>query len=122
LFKKMIRNEARQKRHRVVRNKIHGSAERPRLNVYRSLNHIYAQLIDDDAGVTLLAASTLDKEVRGEIEKGSNIDAAKAVGKVLARRALEKGIKNVVFDRGGYKYHGKVKALADAARETGLNF
>ncbi len=122
MFKKMIRNEARQKRHRVVRNKIHGSAERPRLNVYRSLNHIYAQLIDDDAGVTLLAASTLDKEVRGEIEKGSNIDAAKAVGKVLARRALEKGIKNVVFDRGGYKYHGKVKALADAARETGLNF
>ncbi|HOO11575.1 MAG TPA: 50S ribosomal protein L18 [Bacillota bacterium] len=122
MFKKMIRNEARQKRHRVVRNKIHGSAERPRLNVYRSLNHIYAQLIDDDAGVTLLAASTLDKEVKAEVEKSYNLDAAKVVGKVLARRALEKGIKNVVFDRGGYKYHGKVKALADAARETGLNF
>lgn len=122
MFKKMIRNEARQKRHRVVRNKIHGSAERPRLNVYRSLNHIYAQLIDDDAGVTLLAASTLDKEVKAETEKSYNLDAAKMVGKVIARRALEKGIKNVVFDRGGYKYHGKVKALADAARETGLNF
>ncbi|HQA47752.1 MAG TPA: 50S ribosomal protein L18 [Bacillota bacterium] len=122
MFKKMIRNEARQKRHRVVRNKIHGSAERPRLNVYRSLNHIYAQLIDDDAGVTLLAASTLDKEIRAEVEKSCNLDAAKVVGKVIARRALEKGIKDVVFDRGGYKYHGKVKALADAARETGLNF
>jgi large subunit ribosomal protein L18 len=122
LFKKMIRNEARQKRHRVVRNKIHGSAERPRLNVYRSLNHIYAQLIDDDAGVTLLAASTLDKEVKAEVGKSYNLDAAKVVGKVIARRALEKGIKNVVFDRGGYKYHGKIKALADAARETGLNF
>jgi large subunit ribosomal protein L18 len=118
----MIRNEARQKRHRVVRNKIHGSAERPRLNVYRSLNHIYAQLIDDDAGVTLLAASTLDKEVKAEVGKSYNLDAAKVVGKVIARRALEKGIKNVVFDRGGYKYHGKIKALADAARETGLNF
>ncbi|MGI6697895.1 MAG: 50S ribosomal protein L18 [Clostridia bacterium] len=122
MFKKMIRNEARQKRHRVVRNKIHGSAERPRLNVYRSLNHIYAQLIDDDAGVTLLAASTLDKEVKAEVGKSYNLDAAKVVGKVIARRALEKGIKNVVFDRGGYKYHGKIKALADAARETGLNF
>ena len=122
MFKKMIRNEARQKRHRVVRNKIHGSAERPRLNVYRSLNHIYAQLIDDDAGVTLLAASTLDKEVKAEVGKSYNLDAAKVVGKVIARRALEKGIKDVVFDRGGYKYHGKVKALADAARETGLNF
>ena len=116
----MVRNEARKKRHRVVRTKIHGSAERPRLNVYRSLNHIYAQLVDDDAGVTLLAVSTQDKEE--ETEKGYNLDAAKAVGKVVADRALQKGIKNIVFDRGGYKYHGRVKALADAARENGLNF
>lgn len=122
MFKKTVRNEARQKRHRVVRNKIHGSAERPRLNVYRSLNHIYAQVIDDDAGVTLLAASTLDKEVKEAVEKGYSVDAAKAVGKVVAERALAKGIKNIVFDRGGYKYHGRVKALADAARENGLNF
>jgi large subunit ribosomal protein L18 len=118
----MVRNEARKKRHRVVRNKIHGSAERPRLNVYRSLNHIYAQLVDDDAGVTLLAVSTQDKEVKETVEKGYNLDAAKAVGKVVADRALQKGIKNIVFDRGGYKYHGRVKALADAARENGLNF
>ena len=122
MFKKMIKNEARRKRHRVVRNKIHGSADRPRLNVYRSLNNIYAQLIDDDAGVTLLTASTLDKEVKEEAGKGYSIDAAKAVGKLVANRALQKGIKNIVFDRGGYKYHGRVKALADAARETGLNF
>ncbi|MGI6702701.1 MAG: 50S ribosomal protein L18 [Clostridia bacterium] len=122
MLKKMVRNEARKKRHRVVRNKIHGSAERPRLNVYRSLNHIYAQLVDDDAGVTLLAVSTQDKEVKETVEKGYNLDAAKAVGKVVADRALQKGIKNIVFDRGGYKYHGRVKALADAARENGLNF
>lgn len=122
MLKKRIRNEARQKRHRVVRNKVCGSAQRPRLNVYRSLNHIYAQLIDDDEGTTLLAVSTLDKEIRGEVEKGFNKDAAKAVGKAVAEKALEKGINNVVFDRGGYKYHGRVKALAEAARESGLNF
>lgn len=122
MLKKMVKNEARQKRHRIVRNKVHGSAERPRLNVYRSLNHIYAQVIDDDAGVTLLAVSTLDKEVKVMVEKGYGLDAAKAVGKAVADRALEKGIKSIVFDRGGYKYHGRVKALADAARENGLNF
>ncbi len=122
MLKKMVKNEARQKRHRVVRNKIHGTADRPRLNVYRSLNHIYAQLIDDDAGVTLISASTLDKEVKEKAGKGYNLDAAKVVGQVVAGRALKKGVKDIVFDRGGYKYHGRVKVLADAARETGLNF
>jgi len=122
LQKKMIRNEARQKRHRVIRNKIHGTADRPRLNVYKSLNQIYVQVIDDDAGVTMLSASTLDKEIKDKAEKGYNVDAAKAVGQLIASRALEKGIKDIVFDRGGYRYHGRVKALADAARETGLNF
>jgi len=118
----MIRNEARQKRHRVVRNKIHGTADRPRLNVYRSLNHIYAQIIDDDSGTTLLSVSTMDKEVKDKADKGYNVDAATAVGQVIAGRALEKGIRDIVFDRGGYKYHGRIKALADAAREAGLNF
>lgn len=120
--KKMIRNEARQKRHRVVRNKIHGTADRPRLNVYRSLNHIYAQIIDDDSGTTLLSVSTMDKEVKDKADKGYNVDAATAVGQIIAGRALEKGIRDIVFDRGGYKYHGRIKALADAAREAGLNF
>lgn len=120
--KKMIRNEARRKRHRVVRNKIHGTADRPRLNVYRSLNHIYAQIIDDDSGTTLLTASTLDKEVKDKADKGYNVNAATAVGQLIAGRALEKGIRDIVFDRGGYKYHGRIKALADAAREAGLNF
>jgi len=122
LQKKMIRNEARRKRHRVVRNKIHGTADRPRLNVYRSLNHIYAQIIDDDSGTTLLTASTLDKEVKDKADKGYNVNAATAVGQLIAGRALEKGIRDIVFDRGGYKYHGRIKALADAAREAGLNF
>jgi len=122
LQKKMIRNEARQKRHRVVRNKIHGTADRPRLNVYRSLNHIYAQIIDDDSGTTLLSVSTMDKEVKDKADKGYNVDAATAVGQIIAGRALEKGIRDIVFDRGGYKYHGRIKALADAAREAGLNF
>ena len=120
--KKMIRNEARQKRHRVVRNKIHGTADRPRLNVYRSLNHIYAQIIDDDSGTTLLSVSTMDKEVKDKADKGYNVNAATAVGQLIAGRALEKGIRDIVFDRGGYKYHGRIKALADAAREAGLNF
>lgn len=120
--KKMIRNEARRKRHRVVRNKIHGTAQRPRLNVYRSLNHIYAQIIDDDSGATLISASTLDRDVKDKAEKGHDVDAAKAVGALVAERAMEKGIKDIVFDRGGYKYHGRIKALAESARETGLNF
>lgn len=122
MLNKVNRNEARLKRHKRVRKKIHGTAQKPRLNVFRSLNHIYVQVIDDDTGVTLAAASTLDKELRGALEKTCNIDAAKKVGELIAKRALEKGIKDVVFDRGGYKYHGRVKALAEAAREAGLNF
>ena len=105
--------------HKRIRRKVRGSAERPRLAVYRSLNHIYAQLIDDNRGQTLVSASTTEKELRGST--GGNVEAARRVGKAIAERALAKGIGNVVFDRGGYLYHGRVKALTDAARETGLN-
>ena len=112
-------NKQRQIRHARVRNKVSGTAAKPRLNVYRSLNNIYAQVIDDVAGNTLVAASTLDKEIK---TKASNIEAAKEVGELIAKRAIKAGIKNVVFDRGGYIYHGKVKALAEAAREAGLEF
>ena len=113
-------NIVRRKRHPRVRGKISGTAECPRLNVYRSLKNIYAQIIDDKAGVTLVALSTASKQYDGK--SGGNIDAAKQVGMDLAKLALEKGIKDVVFDRGGYLYHGRVKALADGAREGGLNF
>ena len=113
------KNKLRLKRHLRVRNHLAGTAERPRLNVFRSLAHIYAQVIDDDNGVTLVAASSLDKDFKGN---GGNIEAAKAVGKAIAKKALDKGISEVVFDRGGYIYHGRVKALADAAREGGLKF
>ena len=112
----------RKKRHRRVRSKVDGTAERPRLNVSRSLQHIYAQLIDDTTGHTVAAASTLDGSLRTSIKSGGNVEAAKAVGKLIAERGLEKGIKAVVFDRGGYKYHGRVQALADSAREAGLQF
>ncbi|MBV8672941.1 MAG: 50S ribosomal protein L18 [Acidobacteriaceae bacterium] len=112
------RNQIRQRVHDRIRVKVQGTAERPRLNVYRSLNHIYAQVIDDAQGVTLVSAST----VASKIKTGGNVAAAKEVGKVVAERAKEKGIKKVVFDRGGYLYHGRVKALADAAREAGLEF
>ena len=112
-------NKARQKRQKRVRAKITGTAACPRLNVYRSLSHIYAQLIDDVAGVTLATASTVEKEFT---EYGGNKEAAHKVGEALAKRALEKKIKNVVFDRGGYIYHGRVKELAEAAREAGLEF
>ncbi len=112
------KNKTRQKRHRRVRNNISGTAERPRLNVFRSNKNIYAQIIDDVAGVTLASASTLDKEISG----GTKTEAAQAVGKLVAERATEKGIKVVVFDRGGYLYHGRVQALAEAARENGLEF
>ncbi|HLV80606.1 MAG TPA: 50S ribosomal protein L18 [Chthonomonadaceae bacterium] len=112
----------RQKRHRRVRAKVSGTAERPRLNVSRSLQHIYAQLIDDTTGRTLVAASTLDKNLRGQGKTGGNVEAAKAVGKLIAERGQEKGVTAVVFDRGGYKYHGRVRALADGAREAGLQF
>ncbi len=115
------RNEIRQRVHSRIRRKMTGSAERPRLNVYRSLNHIYTQLIDDANGVTLASASTMTK--KGEERKtGGNLEAAKTVGKLIAERAQAAGIKKVVFDRGGYLYHGRIKALADAAREAGLEF
>ncbi len=111
--------KARQARHKRVRGKIRGTAERPRLNVFRSLKHIYAQLIDDDKGVTLCSASTAEKEFEGY---GGNAEAAKKVGKKLAERAAQKNIAEVVFDRGGYIYHGRVQSLAEGAREGGLKF
>lgn len=119
MIKKKDTNAARIKRHQRVRKNISGTAERPRLNVFRSLNHIYAQIIDDTKGVTLVSASSMDKGFEG---KGGNIDAAKAVGKAVAEKALAAGIKTVVFDRGGYVYHGRVAALAEGAREGGLEF
>lgn len=122
MIQKQDRNEARKVRQRRVRKKVFGTAERPRLNVYRSVNHIYAQLIVDDTGKTLLSASTVDPELKGQLESGGNIDAARAVGELLARRALAKGITQVVFDRAGYLYHGRVAALAEAARQAGLQF
>ena len=112
--------DPRQRRHRRVRKKVRGTAERPRLAVFRSNNHIYAQVIDDIAGRTLAAASTADASLKGTA--GGNVDAATKVGTLVAERAIEKGVTDVVFDRGGYIYHGRVKALADAAREAGLNF
>ena len=119
MIKKKDTNAARIKRHQRVRKNISGTAERPRLNVFRSLNHIYAQVIDDTKGVTLVSASSMDKGFEG---KGGNIDAAKAVGKAVAEKALAAGIKTVLFDRGGYVYHGRVAALAEGAREGGLEF
>jgi len=116
------KNKARLRRHLRVRKKIKGSPERPRLNVFRSSKHMYAQIIDDTSGTTLCAASTLDKGLREEITNGGNVDAARKVGQLIAQRAKEKGITKVVFDRGGYLYHGRVQALADAAREAGLEF
>jgi large subunit ribosomal protein L18 len=113
------RNAIRQRVHDRIRAKIQGTAERPRLNVYRSLNHIYAQVIDDDQGHTLVAAASTEKDLQG---KGGNVAGAKLIGKKVAERAKEKGITKVVFDRSGYQYHGRVKALADAAREAGLEF
>jgi large subunit ribosomal protein L18 len=113
---------ARQRRHRRVRAKIEGTPDRPRLNVFRSLDHIYAQVIDDMAGHTLASASTIDRELRGQVEGKAKTEAAKLVGELIARRAQEAGVKQVVFDRGGYRYHGRVKALADGAREAGLKF
>ena len=119
------RREARLRRHRRVRKHVVGTAERPRLNVFRSLRHIYAQVIDDSrepSGHTLAAASTIDPGVAAQIQGLTKTEQARVVGKVVAERALKQGIKQVVFDRGGYKYHGRVKALADAAREGGLEF
>lgn len=121
MITKEDRNLARKRRHLRVRNRITGTAERPRLNVYRSNKHIYAQVIDDVTGKTLVQASTLDKDLAA-VTSGGNVDAAKAVGELVAKRALEQGVSNVVFDRGGYLYHGRIQALADAAREAGLQF
>ncbi|MBQ7668374.1 MAG: 50S ribosomal protein L18 [Clostridia bacterium] len=115
-------NKQRQIRHARVRNKVSGTTARPRLSVYRSLNNIYAQVIDDDAQKTLVSASTLDEEIKGKLKATGNKEAAKAVGELVAKRAIDAGIKEVVFDRGGYIYHGRVKELADAAREAGLEF
>ena len=119
MIKMKDKNKARMKRHYRVRKNISGTAERPRLNVFRSLNHIYAQIIDDTKGVTLVSASSLDKGFEGY---GGNVEGAKAVGKAVAEKALAAGIKSVVFDRGGYVYHGRVAALAEGAREGGLEF
>lgn len=122
MIKKISSNEVRLRKHVRVRKKVSGTTERPRLNVYRSLSHIYAQIIDDSVGNTLVSASTLDETIKGKIAFGGNKEGAKLVGKLVAERAIEKGIKAVVFDRGGYIYHGRVKELAEAAREAGLEF
>lgn len=116
------KQKPRKKRHLRVRKKISGTPDRSRFNVFRSINNIYAQIIDDQSGTTIVSASSLEKELKGKIRTGGNKDSAKMVGLLIARRASEKGIKSVVFDRGGYAYHGRVKALADAAREGGLEF
>ncbi len=122
MIKKPSRAEARIKRHYRIRNKVNGTAQQPRLAVFRSNQHIYAQIIDDIAGHTLAAASTMESEISSKLESTSNIEAANAVGEAIAKKAIEKGITEVVFDRGGFVYHGKVKALAEAAREAGLKF
>ena len=120
MIKKLDRNKLRQKKHKSIRKKIAGTAQRPRLSVYRSLKNIFVQIIDDVTGNTLVSASTIEKDAK--IENGSNIEAAKKVGESIAKKALDKGITTVVFDRAGYIYTGRVKALADAAREAGLQF
>jgi large subunit ribosomal protein L18 len=120
MITKPDKNSVRKKRHARVRTKVSGTPERPRLNVFRSNTHMYAQLIDDVNAQTLVSASTLDKEV--SLDSTSNVSAAEKVGELIAKRAIEKGLKNVVFDRGGYLYHGRIKALAESAREAGLEF
>ena len=122
MVSKQSRQEVRVKKHMKIRNRFSGTAERPRLAVFRSNNHMYAQIIDDTVGNTLVSASTLQKDVKANLEKTNNVDAAAYLGTVIAKRAIEKGIDTVVFDRGGFIYQGKVQALADAAREAGLNF
>ena len=122
MVSKKSRTVVRENKHRRLRNRFSGTAERPRLAVFRSNNHMYAQIIDDTVGKTLVSASTLQKEVKAELEKTNNVEAAAVVGKVVAKKALEKGITTVVYDRGGFIYEGKVKALAEAAREAGLEF
>lgn len=122
MLKKIDRNQKRIERHFKIRNKIQGTPERPRLNIYRSAKHIYAQVIDDATGTTLVSASTADKELKDKVAELTKTEAAKVVGQAVGERAKEKGIKAVVFDRGGYLYHGRVKVLADGARESGLEF
>lgn len=122
MIQKKSRSVVRFGKHRRIRNKIKGTAARPRLAVFRSSSHIYAQIIDDSKANTLVSASTMDKDLKSKLEKTSNVDAAKAVGQAIAEKALAKGIEEVVFDRGGFLYHGRIQALADAAREAGLKF
>ena len=122
MVSKQSRSEIRRKKHYRLRNRFAGTAERPRLAVFRSNNHMYAQIIDDSIGHTLVAASTLEKEIKAELENTDTVDAAAYVGTVIAKRAIEKGITAVVFDRGGFIYQGKIQALADAARAAGLKF
>ena len=122
MVSKKSRQEVRLNKHRKQRNRFSGTAERPRLAGFRSNNHMYAQIIDDTVGNTLVSASTLEKDIKAELEKTNNVDAAAYLGTVIAKRALEKGITTVVYDRGGFIYQGKIAALADAAREAGLEF
>ncbi|MBC5686018.1 50S ribosomal protein L18 [Roseburia sp. AM51-8] len=122
MVSKKSREVVRQTKHRRLRNTLSGTADRPRLAVFRSNNHMYAQIIDDTVGNTLVSASTLDKEVKADLEKTNNVEAAAKLGTVIAKKALDKGISTVVFDRGGFIYQGKIAALADAAREAGLEF
>ena len=122
MVSKESRAKVRENKHRKIRNRFSGTAERPRLAVFRSNNHMYAQVIDDTVGKTLVAASTLEKDVKAELEKTNDVEAAAYLGKVIAKKAIEKGITTVVYDRGGFIYQGKIKALAEAAREAGLEF
>ncbi len=122
MINKPNKSVARNRKHIRVRKKVSGTSERPRLNVFRSLNNIYVQIIDDTIGSTLVSASTLDSVLKDKLKFGANIEAAKEVGKLIAEKALDKGIKSVVFDRGGYLYHGRIQALAESAREAGLEF
>ena len=122
MISKQSRSEVRVKKHTRQRNRFAGTAQRPRLAVFRSNNHMYAQIIDDTVGNTLVAASTVEKEVKAELKKTNDVEAAAYLGKVIAKRAMDKGITEVVFDRGGFLYHGKIAALAEAAREAGLVF
>ncbi len=122
MIKKPNKNKLRIKRHYRVRNKISGTGERPRLNVFRSNKNIYAQIIDDTKGITLVASSSIDTDLKGQIENGADKAGAKKVGQAIAKKAIEQGIETVVFDRGGYVYHGRIKELAEGAREAGLKF
>ena len=122
MVSKTNRNEVRRNKHRRIRSRLSGTPEKPRLAVFRSNNHMYAQVIDDEAGKTIVSASTLQADVKSGLEKTNNVEAASKLGEVIAKKAIDNGVKNVVFDRGGYIYQGKVKALAEAAREAGLEF